>query len=159
MRREPKRASLKVTARRVETEDEFREQPSERPVDAIPADESLKRVLLVEDDELVAAGLAALLEMEGMAVLVIGRGLPVVKAVESFQPEAVILDLTLPDIGGIEVFRRLRGRWPQLPIVFSTGHASSTKLSAELSGDRVELLRKPYEIDELLAALQRITAV
>jgi two-component system, OmpR family, response regulator len=159
MRREPKRASLRVTARRVETEDEFREQPSDRPVDAIPADESLKRVLLVEDDDLVAAGLVALLEMEGMAVLVIGRGLPVVKAVESFKPEAVILDLTLPDIGGIEVFRRLRGRWPQLPIVFSTGHASSTKLSAELSGDRVELLRKPYEIDELLAALQRITAV
>lgn len=119
----------------------------------------LRRILLVEDDDLVAAGLTALLEMEGMAVLVISRGLHVVDAVESFEPDAVILDLTLPDVNGIDVFRKLRGRWPHLPVVFSTGHGGSAELATELSGARVELLRKPYEIGELLSALQRIAAV
>jgi DNA-binding response OmpR family regulator len=122
------------------------------------AGKRLKRVLLVEDDDLVAIGLTALLDTEGFAVQAVSRGLLVVKAVESFKPEAVILDLTLPDIDGIEVFRRLRKRWPQLPVVFSTGHGGDVELAAELNSDRVELLRKPYEIGELLSALQRIVA-
>lgn len=115
------------------------------------------RLLLVEDDDLVAAGLTTLLELEGFTVLTIDRGLAVVEAIKSFKPHVVILDLTLPDLDGIEVFRRLRKRWPDLPVVFSTGNGSSVNLTAELKRERVELLRKPYEIKELLAALQRIT--
>ncbi len=115
------------------------------------------RLLLVEDDDLVAAGLTTLLELEGFTVLTIDRGLAVVEAIKSFNPHVVILDLTLPDVDGIEVFRRLRKRWPDLPVVFSTGNGSSVDLTAELKRERVELLRKPYEIKELLAALQRIT--
>lgn len=115
------------------------------------------RLLLVEDDDLVAAGLTTLLELEGFTVLTIDRGLAVVEAIRSFKPHAVILDLTLPDLDGIEVFRRLRKRWPDLPVVFSTGNGSSVNLTAALKNVRVELLRKPYEIKELLAALQRIT--
>ncbi|HXA16509.1 MAG TPA: response regulator [Thermoanaerobaculia bacterium] len=115
------------------------------------------RLLLVEDDDLVAAGLTAILELERFTVLTIDRGLAVVEAIKSFKPHVVILDLTLPDVDGIEVFRRLRKRWPDLPVVFSTGYGSSADLTAELKRERVELLRKPYEIKELLAALQRIT--
>ena len=118
----------------------------------------LRRILLVEDDDLVAAGLTAVLGMEGMAVLVINRGLHVANAIETFEPDAVVLDLTLPDIDGVEVFRGIRGRWPHLPVVFSTGHGGSAELSTELSGAHVELLRKPYEIGELLSALQRVAA-
>jgi two-component system OmpR family response regulator len=115
------------------------------------------RLLLVEDDDLVAAGLTTLLELEGFTVLTIDLGLAVVEAIRSFKPHVVILDLTLPDLDGIEVFRRLRKRWPDLPVVFSTGNGSSVDLTAAMKSVRVELLRKPYEIKELLAALQRIT--
>lgn len=134
------------------------------PVAAAPArprqkaKRSYHRLLLVEDDELVAEGLTALLELEGLSVLLIARGLYVIDAVENFAPDAVILDLTLPDIEGVEVFRMLRSRWPQLPILFSTGHGGEVALATELQNERVEMLRKPYEIAELLAALQRITA-
>ncbi|HEX7680142.1 MAG TPA: response regulator [Thermoanaerobaculia bacterium] len=115
------------------------------------------RVLLVEDDDLVAAGLAALLDLEGFTVLTIDRGLAVVEAIKSFKPHVVILDLTLPDVDGIEVFRRLRKRWPDLPVVFSTGDGSSVNLTAALKRERVELLHKPYELKDLLSALRRIT--
>ena len=121
------------------------------------AERRFRRLLLVEDDESVAAGLTTLLQLEGFVVLTIGRGLAVVEAIKSFEPDAVILDLTLPDISGVEVFRRLRKRWPDLPVVFSTGQGSGANPAAELKGNRVELLRKPYEISELLLALQRIT--
>ncbi len=115
------------------------------------------RLLLVEDDDLVAAGLTTILELEGFTVLTVGRGLAVVEAIRSFKPEAVVLDLSLPDVDGVEVFRRLRGRWPDLPVVFSTGDGRSVDLKAVLKSERVELLHKPYEIKELLNALRRIT--
>jgi DNA-binding response OmpR family regulator len=114
------------------------------------------RLLLVEDDELVATGLVTILELEGYSVLLIGRGLAVVEAARSFEPDSVILDLSLPDIDGIEVFRRLRKRWPDLPVIFSTGDSTSQDLSSALKCPRVELMRKPYEIKDLLAALRRI---
>jgi DNA-binding response OmpR family regulator len=121
------------------------------------AESHFRRLLLVEDDELVAGGLITLLELEGFGVHTIARGLAVVEAIKSFEPDAVILDLTLPDISGVEVFRRVRRRWPDLPVVFSTGHGREAVPAAELKDQRVELLRKPYEIGELLSALQRIT--
>jgi DNA-binding response OmpR family regulator len=120
------------------------------------AERPFHRLLLVEDDDLVAAGLTTLLELEGFEMLTIGRGLAVVEAVKTFEPDAVILDLTLPDLDGVRVFRRLRRRWPDLPVVFSTGHGGGADPTTELKGKRVELLRKPYEIGELLAALERI---
>jgi PAS domain S-box-containing protein len=128
------------------------------PASTHRAERRVERLLLVEDDELVASGLTALLEMEGIAVRVVTRGLAVVEAVESFEPEAVILDLTLPDIDGMEVFHRLQKRWPRLPIVFSTGHGGEIELERHANGARIELLRKPYEIFELLAALERVVA-
>ena len=114
------------------------------------------RLILVEDDDLVAAGLTTLLDLEGFMVLTIGRGLAVAEAIRTFKPDAVILDLTLPDIDGVEVFRRLRKGWPDLPVVFSTGGGEN--MAATLKGKRVAMLRKPYEIGELLSALERITA-
>jgi PAS domain S-box-containing protein len=124
----------------------------------VPTDERrFHRILLVEDDEIVASGLSILLELEGLDVRVLNRGLPIVEVVEDFHPDAVILDLTLPDIDGAEVFRMLRKRWPQLPVLFSTGHGGDAELAAELQRGHVELLQKPYGVVELLAALQRIT--
>ena len=120
------------------------------------AERRFRRLLLVEDDEMVAAGVTSLLEMEGFAVHTIGEGLAVVEAIRSFKPDAVILDVTLPDISGVEVFRKLRRRWPDLPVVFSTGHGAGTGPAAELKGHAVEMLRKPYRIADLLSALQRI---
>ena len=114
-----------------------------------------RRLLLVEDDEFVAAGLISLLELEGFVVHTVAHGLAVVDTIRSFDPEVVILDLTLPDVDGVEVFRRLRKRWPELPVIFSTGHGSN--VIAELKAKRVDILWKPYEIGELLSALQRVT--
>ena len=107
------------------------------------------RLLLVEDDELVAIGLATLLELEGYSVLPIERGLSVVEAAMSFDPDAVILDLSLPDIEGIEVFRRLRRRWPDLPVVCMSGFTT-----VPVNRLTVPLVRKPFSLETLRAALE-----
>jgi two-component system, cell cycle sensor histidine kinase and response regulator CckA len=116
---------------------------------------SARRVLLVEDEPAVAAGVIAILEEEGIEVHAVERGTEAPDAAESFRPDAVILDLRLPDISGLDVYAALKTIDPDLPIIFSSGHADRAVLEAQLDSASLVFLRKPYEVDALLAALER----
>ncbi len=115
------------------------------------------RILLVEDDDIVAEGLAQLLELEGMQVRTVNRGMLVEQAIESFAPGAVVLDVGLPDVNGIDVYEGLAKRWPTLPVIFSSGHADPAPLRHHLKHPRVRFLHKPYDVEALIHALSEIT--
>lgn len=116
----------------------------------------LRSVLLVEDEQSVAAGIAALLESEGLTVRVVGTGAEVLPALACSRPDAVILDIGLPDIEGTKVFESLEKVYPDLPVVFSSGHGDASKLENYLARPHVAFLLKPYEVDALLVALHRV---
>lgn len=116
----------------------------------------IRRLLLVEDDISVAAGLSSLLELEQIVVRVAEQGREVVRAIEEMAPDAVVLDLTLPDMDGREVFAQIVARWPDLPVVFSTGHGGEGELARELGRDHVGFLQKPYDIATLMAAIEAV---
>ncbi|MFA6958336.1 MAG: response regulator [Thermoanaerobaculia bacterium] len=115
----------------------------------------IRRLLLVEDEVLVAEGLSSLLELEGIIVRVVDQGREVVGAIDEFAPDVVVLDLTLPDIDGREVFAQITLRWPDLPVVFSSGHGGQADLARELARGHVGFLQKPYEVAALMAAIER----
>jgi two-component system, cell cycle sensor histidine kinase and response regulator CckA len=116
---------------------------------------SVHRVLLVEDEPAVAAGVVAVLEEEGIEVRAVDRGTDAPDAVESFRPDAVILDLRLPDISGLDVYESLKTIAPDLPIIFCSGHGDQAVLEEQLRSPGLVFLRKPYDVDALMAALQR----
>jgi PAS domain S-box-containing protein len=113
------------------------------------------RVTLVEDDESVGAGLATILDLEGIAVDWVRLGLDAVGRIAANRPDAVILDLGLPDIDGLEVYREIAERWPGLPVLFSTGHGDETMLQPVLSA-HVAYIQKPYEMQALMEALDKV---
>jgi len=114
------------------------------------------RVLLIEDDETVAAGTIAMLSLEdNIETATVTSGAAAADAVERFDPTVVILDVGLPDADGREVFAALRERWPSLPVIFSTGHAETSGIGSEAG--RVRVLQKPYEIGALLQAIADVT--
>ncbi|HVS31001.1 MAG TPA: PAS domain S-box protein [Thermoanaerobaculia bacterium] len=116
----------------------------------------LRRVLLVEDDVTVAVGLSALLESEGIGVQVVHNGADVMPALERSRPDAVILDIGLPDIDGTVVYASIAESYPDLPVVFSSGHADEKKVAASLEV-HVAFLHKPYDHETLFATLRRVT--
>ena len=118
----------------------------------------LARVLLVEDDREVAAGIVALLESDGIEVRSVACGLDAAPAVRSFEPDAILVDVTLPDMSGVDVFAELRMSWPKLPVVFSTGHGDQAAIDRLTGSPTVGLLRKPYDRDALLRALESVIA-
>lgn len=132
------------------------EEPPPAPAELPPSVFAL-RILLIEDDVPVSTGIAQALRLMGLHVDIIQTGSRAVEAVHRFSPDVVVLDIGLPDISGIEVFRKLRKTAPALPVIFSTGHTDRAEVEPFLSESHVEFLRKPYSTQTLLESLAKVT--
>ncbi|HEY0156275.1 MAG TPA: PAS domain S-box protein [Thermoanaerobaculia bacterium] len=135
--------------------DQLETRPAEAPPQAASS-ATAHRVLLVEDDVNVAAGLVTLLEMQGLHVDLAVTGEEAIRRVDELHPDVVVLDVGLPDMDGTNVYRTIAERHPDLAVVFSTGHADRGKLDTLLERPRAAFLLKPYESTALLAAIQEV---
>jgi PAS domain S-box-containing protein len=115
------------------------------------------RVLMVEDNLSVAEGVRLLLETQGFETHVVERGGDVPDAVRSWIPDLVLLDLSLPDMSGLEVFDRLSADYPDLAIVLTSGHIDPEGVGKRLQRSNSAFLRKPYDLESLLKTMDRVT--
>lgn len=86
------------------------------------ANQSVVRLLLVDDDDTFLGFFAASLGTDGFSVATAGDGEVALSTVASFQPTIVLTDLVMPGLGGIEFLKRLRWIAPTVPVVVLTGH-------------------------------------
>jgi DNA-binding response OmpR family regulator len=119
-------------------------------------------ILVVEDDEAIAAGLVRVLDSQGYEARRVGAGVPALSAVTA-DVGLVLLDLGLPDIDGIDVCRRLRATHPELAILILTARDEQLDIVAGLDAGADDYLVKPFGLPELLARvrahLRRLVAV
>jgi len=110
-------------------------------------------VLLVDDEDALLRTLSMNLRARGYDVTTAADGETALAELRSQAPDAVILDLGLPGISGVDVLRELRG-WSSVPvIVLSARHGSNDKVEAlDVGAD--DYVTKPFGIDELLARLR-----
>jgi signal transduction histidine kinase/ligand-binding sensor domain-containing protein/ActR/RegA family two-component response regulator len=117
-----------------------------------------RRVLLVEDEPDVRRASRLLLENWGCAVVAeCASGGDAVRwlAESAAAVDAVVSDVRMPGLTGVELARALRAIRPDLPIVFVSGHASSGSFVAELEPLGIELVNKPPARDEMMPAIER----
>jgi FixJ family two-component response regulator len=114
-------------------------------------------IFIVDDDPGALSSLRFMLESEGYAVAEFSSGLDVLAISVDSRPSCVIIDYKMPTMNGIDVFRRLRELYSDLPIILITGHPDPMiRHAAERTG--VKLIEKPLSQDELLAAISRVRA-
>jgi len=114
-------------------------------------------VLLVDDDELVRSGTRGLLEVLGHAVRTTACGEEALAELAGgWRPDAVILDLNMPGLGGAGTLPRLRVLLPAVPVLLATGRVDQATLDLVKAHPGVGLLAKPYSMAELQAHLDRI---
>jgi two-component system, OmpR family, response regulator MprA len=113
------------------------------------------RVLVVEDDADIAGVLRRSLGMEGYDVRIAGDGGSALDEAGVFEPDAVVLDLGLPGIDGVEVCRRLR-EGGDVPILILTARDGLDHRVEGLDSGADDYLVKPFERDELLARLRAL---
>ena len=112
------------------------------------------RVLLVDDDELIRIASGILLELLGHSVSAAASGEEALALVEAgLRPEAIILDMNMPGMGGRCALPLLRRACPEAPILIATGHTDPEVLALAAAHRGVALLVKPFGIEALQARL------
>jgi two-component system response regulator MprA len=113
------------------------------------------RVLVVEDDTEIAEVLRRSLRMEGYDVRLSADGVDALQESEVFEPDAVVLDLGLPRMDGVEVARRLRSEG-DVPILMLTARDGVDARVEGLDSGADDYVVKPFERQELLARLRAL---
>ncbi|MEO3867619.1 response regulator transcription factor [Nonomuraea sp. B12E4] len=126
-----------------------RNLPELRRVDGTPV-----RVLVVDDEPDLAEVLATVLREEGWQVRITGAGAAAVNVAREFHPDAVLLDIMLPDLDGLEVLRRLRIDAPQLCVLFLTAKDAVEDRIAGITAGGDDYVTKPFSLAEVLARLR-----
>jgi two-component system response regulator MprA len=116
----------------------------------------LMLVLVVEDDPAVRDSLERSLEFEGYSVVTAVDGGSGLAAVGRHHPDAVLLDLGLPGLDGLEVCRRMRAEGDDTPVLMLTARAATPDRVTGLDAGADDYLPKPFALEELLARLRAL---
>jgi two-component system response regulator MprA len=114
------------------------------------------RILVVDDDAAVRDSLERTLRFEGHAVSTAGDGVEALEVVNGDEPDAVILDVSMPNLDGLETCRRLRAAGRRVPVLMLTARDSVGDRVAGLDAGADDYLVKPFALQELQARIRAL---
>ncbi len=117
-------------------------------------DGSSVRVLVVDDEQSITELLSMALRYEGWQIRSAGDGQGALRAAREFRPDAVVLDLMLPDMDGLTVLGRLRRELPDVPVLFLTAKDAVEDRIAGLTAGGDDYVTKPFGLEEVVARLR-----
>ena len=112
------------------------------------------RVLTVDDEASLTELLSMAMRYEGWEVSTAGSGLSAVQAARDVRPDAIVLDMMLPDFDGLEVMRRIRAEQPDVPVIFLTARDAVDDRIGGLTAGGDDYVTKPFSLEELIARLR-----
>ena len=115
--------------------------------------DSPPRVLVVDDERAIQRFLRPALEEDGFAVFEALSGKAALELAAAKKPDVVLLDLTLPDLDGLEVLERLR-EWTSAPVIVLSARGQESDKIAGLDRGADDYLTKPFGVEELLARIR-----
>ena len=124
--------------------------PSEPPLEPT--------VFVVDDDEAIRRALKRSLSLRGYNVAVFASGESFLENFDSKQSGCLILDMRMPGMGGLELQQELIRRNSTLPIIFVTGHGESQQAAKAKENGAIDLLEKPYPVEQLFERIDRALA-
>src|SRR5438067_5806284 len=125
-----------------------------RPPQSQRADGTPIRGLVVDDEPSLAELLASVLRYEGGDIRTAGDGSSAVRTAREFRPDAVVLDIMLPDFDGLEVLRRVRAELPHVCVLFLTARDAVEDRVVGITAGGDDYVTKPFSLEEVLARLR-----
>jgi two-component system response regulator MprA len=115
------------------------------------------KILVVDDERAVRESLRRALELEGYEIELAGDGTEALDRLESNgEPDAMILDVLMPGVDGLEVCRRLRNTGSRLPVLMLTARTEVEDRVAGLDAGADDYVTKPFALEELLARVRAL---
>jgi DNA-binding NtrC family response regulator len=109
-----------------------------------------KTIVVIDDERTIQATLSAVLERNGYHVHIGPNASQGRKKIDEVKPDLVLLDLGLPDAGGLDVLRELKTAFPVLPVIILTAHDSIENAVESIKLGAFHFLSKPYAVEELI---------
>ena len=111
-------------------------------------------VLVVDDEKNILTSLCRMLDLEGFQPEVAGSGPIALEKLEKSPCDAVLLDVRMPEMDGMQVLGEVRRRWRELPVVMMSGHASLDIAVQAIQAGAHDFIEKPVSTDRLLVTLK-----
>ena len=117
------------------------------------------RILIVEDQQYVSSLLADAVRLQGHEVIVAASGTEGLALIDREHPDAVFLDIVMPEPDGVEVLRRIRQRSAELPVVVITGGASAQQREDLRRLGVIDFVEKPLLLDQIQQSLDNVVSL
>jgi DNA-binding NtrC family response regulator len=117
-----------------------------------------EKVLIVDDDKAFLAILAERMQNRGMEVSTADSAAAALKMLETETYDAVLLDLMMPEMGGIEALQVMRKKQPEVQVIFVTGHPSVSKGVEAMKLGAMDFIPKPVDMNELTEKIHQAKA-
>ncbi len=116
----------------------------------LAAREETTKILVVDDEEFILDILVRVLEREGYQVISTQSPLKALSLLESFNVGVVISDISMPEIDGIELLKRIKARYPNMPVMLISGHTAKYSKSAMIAAGAAGFITKPFRNTEII---------
>ena len=117
-------------------------------------DGSALRIAVVDDEQMLTDLLSMALRMEGWDVRTAASGYEALQLVREFEPDALVLDIMMPDLDGMAVLQRLRQSGDDVPVLFLTAKDAVSDRVAGLTAGGDDYVTKPFSLEEVVARLR-----
>ncbi len=111
------------------------------------------RVLIVDDEEELVSALEERLNLRGFDAKGVTTGRDALAYLEDAQCDAVLLDVKMPGIGGLEIIKRIKAERPKLEVILLSGHGSAQDVEKGMALGAFDYMMKPVDIDVLVRTL------
>lgn len=116
-------------------------------------------MLVVDDEPSVRSTLCEILALEGYQVHGAGSGEEALEVYECLLPQVVLMDIRMPGLDGVEVFRRLRCLQRDVRVIFTSGYSEDHLKEAALKEGAIAFLTKPLDLPQLLDLVGEVSRV
>lgn len=120
-----------------------------------------KKILVIDDEELIVRSLKKLLEKNGFEVFIVKNGQDAISMVEEEQFDLLVSDIRMPGLNGAEAVRSIyenldKNELPRIPVLFITGYADKDMEDKAKSLDPIAYIYKPFDIPELVTKIKKV---
>jgi two-component system chemotaxis response regulator CheY len=123
-----------------------------------PSGPTRARILIADDSSFIRYGLRKLLTENGFHVLEAEGGTRAIQLYKDERPDAVLLDITMPDLDGLSALRQIRRLDPQARVAMVTGMGQQSIVLQAIQAGASDFVVKPFEAGRVLAAIQKLVA-
>lgn len=115
----------------------------------------MNQILVIDDDQQLGLSFTKILSQEGYRTANAFTGRDGIEAVKTNLPDVVILDIRLPDMGGLDVFEVIHKLFPKLPVIIITAYSSTETAIGAIQKGAFDYIYKPFDVPEMLQVVEK----